>query len=315
MWTAADAPSPSPSPSPCPAGGASSHPWSRTNAGGVTTKALARARQPRVSRARPAGRRRGGGPGWGFTRARRRGPAPPVAGPRGRRGGLPAARTPRAPRPCRAAPSAPAAASARCGWEGSHRVYRMARAARGRRALARCGRAREYPSCRGGRRGCSVRRRAGGVRGASQQRNRNRRSAGRIAAAKPHQPGATPKPRPSPSPTVPARGGAGGAGGRRREGVGRWGQVACLLRVRLVRKEVRDVSGQYGWRDETCPASTGGRGEGGVPPRTHRPAPRGRGARRPAGAPPARRARARRPQLPRAPQESRRPRKPARRAP
>ena len=46
----------------------------------------------------------------------------------------------------------------------------MARAARGRRALARCGRAREYPSCRGGRRGCSALRCAG-VRGASQQRN------------------------------------------------------------------------------------------------------------------------------------------------
>ena len=46
----------------------------------------------------------------------------------------------------------------------------MARAARGRRALARCGRAREYPSCRGVRRGCSALRCAG-VRGASQQRN------------------------------------------------------------------------------------------------------------------------------------------------
>jgi hypothetical protein len=44
--------------------------------------------------------------------------------------------------------------------------------------------------------------------------------------------------------------------------------------VRLVREEGRDVSSQYGRRDEACPASTGGRGGGTLP--TARPDARAR---------------------------------------
>ena len=158
----------------------------------------------------------------------------------------------------------------------------MARAARGRRALARCGRAREYPSCRGGRRGCSALRCAG-VRGASQQRNPIAPPPPPpslllplpmsllythspppyccpypcpyctlpLLTTAPSPPGATPKPRPSTSPPAQARGGAGGAGGRRGGGgVGRWGRVpprtprpACPMSTGGGTRRVRSVRG------------------------------------------------------------------------
>ena len=62
-------------------------------------------------------------------------------------------------------------------------------------------------------------------------------------------------------------GGPPGAGGEwlrpRRGDVLRSTTLPLQRRVRLVRKEGRDVSSYYGKRDEKCPGSTGGRGEGG----------------------------------------------------
>jgi len=63
------------------------------------------------------------------------------------------------------------------------------------------------------------------------------------------------------------RQGAGAPGRSAGRGHGRpppRGPPAGTRRVRLVREEGRDVSSQYGRRDETCPVSTGGRGGGGL---------------------------------------------------